>query len=175
MRVIIRTKTKSIKAHAIPAETSATRILADLFAPRVARYAITGTAINNAQQQRLRAMSFMLKFYPPGGSVWRRDFRWRMSQSTPIVAAMDSGPQSATRAANSEAFGGRRMIHPSAVMNVTLIRLATVQTTAKTVVQISSDASENCSSIVDVHQSQFLGFRRHITTPSTSIKMPNTR
>ena len=102
MGVFIHTKTASITAHVIPAETSAMRSRALFFAPRVARYAITGTAINNAQQQRLRAMSFMPAFYPTGGSVWRRDFRrpsdsvfreWRRPPAgTPLPTAGRSQP-----------------------------------------------------------------------------------
>jgi hypothetical protein len=93
--------------------------------------------------------------------VWRRDFRRRIAQRTPSVTAIDSGPAHAIRKAASEANGGLVKLRFSTVGAMernpkskprlvwTICESATsnlvqaVATTASTVVQTSSVASEN--------------------------------
>jgi hypothetical protein len=95
-------------------------------------------------------------FCPAGGSVWRRDFRPRKVQSSKSVTVRIGGSQYAILQKISLAFGGRirtgigsPTCTPTCLSrkNSSLCGLLAQMpaTIAKTVMQTSSVASENCS------------------------------
>jgi hypothetical protein len=123
-----------------------------------------------AKRTRMIEALPMPQFYPTGGPLWRRDFGRRMIDITPSVAIIDTGPQIASLQAMSALVGGRcislavnvllmgcqitprvngvsgtKVVFGTGLVSTTSALTLTAQTTASTVMQTSSVASENCS------------------------------